>query len=142
MQNTLCLVLTLKSPVDYDALVAILPIVKGQVDNAFAQLKNVHFARVVFLDDNTKVAVITEFDGDFDAYVRDFAQALGTVFDTLFEHTVEAPPLPVEDPQNQQAFIDFSKKYHIAPAYFYSAYPDLTVINIQNLQSQSQGQGS
>lgn len=139
MQNTLCLVLTLKSPADYDALVAILPIVKGQVDNAFAQLKNVHFARVVFLDDNTKVAVITEFDGDFDQYVRDFAQALGTVFDTLFARTVESPPLPVEDPQNQQAFIDFSKKYNITPAYFYSSYPDLTVINIQNLQSQGQG---
>ena len=92
MQNTLCLVTTLKSPADYDALVAILPILKGQVDNAFAQLKTVHFARVVFLDDNTKVAVITEFDGDFDNYVRDFAQALGPVFDTLFAHTVEAPP--------------------------------------------------
>jgi len=139
MQNTLCLVLTLKSPADYDALVAILPIVKGQVDNAFAQLKNVHFARVVFLDENTKVAVITEFDGDFDKYVQDFAQALGPVFDTLFAHSVEAPPLPVEDPQNLQAFIDLSKKYNITPAYFYSAYPDLTVINILNLQSQSQG---
>ena len=139
MQNTLCLVLTLKSPADYDALVAILPIVKGQVDNAFAQLKNVHFARVVFLDDNTKVAVITEVDGDFDKYVQDFAQALGPVFDTLFAHSVEAPPLPVEDPQNLQAFIDLSKKYNITPAYFYSAYPDLTVINILNLQSQSQG---
>ena len=139
MQNTLCLALTLKSPADYDALVAILPIVKGQVDNAFAQLKTVHFARVVFLDDNTKVAVITEFDGDFDNYVRDFAQALGPVFDTLFAHTVEAPPLPVEDPQNLQAFIDLSKKYNITPAYFYSSYPDLTVINILNLQSQGQG---
>jgi hypothetical protein len=139
MQNTLCLVLTLKSPADYDALVAILPIVKGQVDNSFAQVKTVHFARVVFLDDNTKVAVITEFDGDFDKYVQDFAQTVGPVFDTLFQHTVEAPPLPVEDPQNQQAFVDFSKKYNITPAYFYSAYPDLTVINIQNFQSQGQG---
>jgi hypothetical protein len=138
MQNTLCLVLTLKSPADYDALVAILPIVKGQVDNSFAQVKTVHFARVVFLDDNTKVAVITEFDGDFDKYVQDFAQTVGPVFDTLFQHTVEAPPLPVEDPQNQQAFVDFSKKYNITPAYFYSAYPDLTVINIQNFQNQGQ----
>ena len=139
MQHTLCLVLTLKSPADYDALVAILPVVKGQVDNGFAQVKTVHFARVVFLDDNTKVAVITEYDGDFDKYVQDFAQTVGPVFDTLFEHTVEAPPLPVEDPQNQQAFIDFSKKYNITPAYFYSAYPDLTVINIWNLQNHGQG---
>src|SRR5438477_9923440 len=139
MQNTLCLVTTLKSPADYEALVAILPIVKGQVDNAFAQLKTVHFARVVFLDDNTKVAVITEFDGDFDNYVRDFAQALGPVFDTLFAHTVEAPPLPVEDPQNLQAFIDFSQKYNVPVPYFYSAFPDLTVLNIMDLQKGSQG---
>ena len=139
MQKTLTLVLTLKSPADYDALVGILPIVKGQVDNAFAQLKTVHFARFVFLDKNTKVAIITEFDGDFDKYIQDFAQALGPVFDTLFEHTVEAPPLPVEDPQNTPAFIEISKKYNVTPAYFYSAYPDLTVIDILNLQSQSQG---
>ena len=91
------------------------------------------------LDDNTKVAVITEFDGDFEKYVQDFAQALGPVFDTLFAHTVEAPPLPVEDPQNTPAFVEFSKKYNITPAYFYSSYPDLTVINILNLQSQGQG---
>jgi len=133
-QLALTLVLTIKSPADYDALVAILPIVKGEIDNAFAQLKTVHFARVVFLDDNTKVAVITEFDGDFDLYVRDFAQAVGLVFDTLFAHTVEAPPLPVEDPQNQQAFIDFVKKYDLPIAYFYSAYPDLTVLNILDLE--------
>src|SRR5438874_10865991 len=100
MQNTLCLVTTLKSPADYEALVAILPILKGQVDNAFAQLKTVHFARVVFLDDNTKVAVITEFDGDFDNYVRDFAQAVGPVFDTLFANTVQPLPFTVAHPQN------------------------------------------
>ena len=134
MQNTLCLVTTLKSPADYEALVAILPIVKGQVDNAFAQLKTVHFARVVFLDDNTKVAVITEFDGDFDTYVQDFAAALGPVFDAVFQHVEDAPPLPVEDPQNTPAFVEYTKKHHLPPVYFYSAYPDLTVYNILHPQ--------
>src|SRR5438067_6904103 len=103
MQNTLTLVLTIKSPADYEALTALLPLVKGQMDNAFHTINTVHFARVVFLDNNTKVAVITEFDGDFGMYVQDFAEALGPVFDALFEHTVEAPPVPVEDPQNTQA---------------------------------------
>jgi hypothetical protein len=133
MQKTLTLVLTIKSPADYEALAALVPAVQGQMDNAFNTLNIVHFARVVFLDNNTKVAIITEFDGDFDTYVQDFAQALGPVFDALFEHTVEAPPLPVEDPKNLQAFIDLSQKANLPVAYFYSAFPDLTVLNIRDL---------
>ncbi len=139
MQNTLTLVLTIKSPADYDALAALLPLVKGQMDSAFSTINIVHFARVVFLDNNTKVAVITEFDGDFSTYVQDFAEALGPVFDALFEHTVEAPPLPVEDPQNMLAFIAFSQKYNVPVAYFYSAYPDLTVLNILDIEKGKQG---
>ena len=118
MQNTLTLVLTLKSPADYEAATQLVASTKDQLDNAFRTLNIVHFARVVFLDNNTKVAVITEFDGDFPTYVRDFAQALGPVFDALFKHTIEAPPLPVEDPQNTQAFIDFSRKYNVPVPYF------------------------
>lgn len=138
MQKTLTLVLTLKSPDDYEAVTQLLSSVKGQMDNAFRSLNIVHFARVVFLDNNTKVAVITEFDRDFPSYVRAFAQALGPVFDALFKHTVEAPPLPVEDPQNTQAFIDFSQKYNVPVPYFYSAFPDLTVLNIIDLQKAKQ----
>jgi hypothetical protein len=140
MQNTLTLVLTLKSPDDYEAVTQLVSSAKDQMDKAFRTLNIVHFARVVFLDNNTKVAVITEFDRDFPTYVRDFAQALGPVFDALFEHTVEAPPVPVEDPQNTQAFIDFSQKYNVPVPYFYSAFPDLTVVNIINLQKGSHGQ--
>jgi len=140
MQKTLTLVLTLKSPADYEAATQLLSSAKDQLDNAFRTLNIVHFARVVFLDNNTKVAVITEFDGDFPTYVQDFAQALGPVFDALFEHTVEAPPVPVEDPQNTQAFIDVSQKYNVPVAYFYSAYPDLTVLNIIDLLKGSKGQ--
>ncbi len=116
MQNTLTLVLTVKSPDDYQALTQLLGSVKDQMDKAFQTLNIVHFARVVFLDDNTKVAVITEFDGDFPSYVQDFAEALGPVFDALF-----------------------ARKYNVAVPYFYSAFPDLTVVNIMDLQKGSQG---
>ena len=81
-----------------------------------------------------KVAIITEFDGDFDTYVQDFASALGPVFDAVFQHIEDAPPLPVEDPQNTPAFVEYTKKHHLPPIYFYSAYPDLTVYNILHPQ--------
>ena len=136
MQHTLTLVLPIKSPADYEALAALVPAVSGQMDDAFHKINTVHFARVVFLDNHTKVAVITEFDGDFAAYVQDFAEALGPLFDALFEHTVEAPSVPVEDPKNLQSFIDFSQKYNLPLAYFYSSYPDLTVINILEMAKQ------
>ncbi len=80
MQKTLTLVLTLKSPADYEAVTQLLSSVKDQMDNAFRTLNIVHFARVVFLDNNTKVAVITEFDGDFPTYVRDFVPMFRALF--------------------------------------------------------------
>jgi len=109
MQKTLTLVLTLKSPADYEAVTQLLSSVKDQMDNAFRTLNIVHFARVVFLDNNTKVAVITEFDGDFPSYVQDFARTLGPVFDALFEHTVEAPPVPSRIPRIRRHLLTFPR---------------------------------
>lgn len=134
MQNTLAVVMTIKSPEDYRALVALLPQAKDEIDKSFSIVKTVHFARILLLDSN-KVAIITEFDGDFDTYVQDFASALGPVFDAVFQHIEDAPPLPVEDPQNTPAFVEYTRKHHLPPIYFYSAYPDLTVYNILHPQT-------
>jgi len=139
MQNTLTSVVTIKSPEDYDAISQLLSNFASNINNALDTIKTVHFARIVFLDNNTKLALITEFDGDFVTYVQDFANSLGQVFDALFAHIADAPPLPVEDPQNTQAFIEFMQKNNVAPSFFYSAYPDLTVVNILDLQKGEQG---
>jgi hypothetical protein len=44
---------------------------------ALTKLNIVHFARFVFLENNTKLAVITTYDGTFEDYINDFIDEIG-----------------------------------------------------------------
>src|SRR3954466_286049 len=69
VQNPLTLVMTIKSPADYAQLNGLLqqiqsaPPEKNPIRGALDKLKSVHFARFVFLANNTQLAVITTYDG-------------------------------------------------------------------------------
>jgi hypothetical protein len=82
----------------------------------------------VFVDE-TRLAVITTYDGDFDAYINDFVDHIGEVFNTLLQHMDGAPPLPVQ--QHRQELLDYVRRHDLQclPP-FYSAYPQRTVLDI------------
>lgn len=136
VQSPLTLIMAIKSPASYAQLKALLdgiqsaPPDKNPIWIALEKLNNVHFARFVFLENNTKLAVITTYDGTFEDYIGDFTREIGGIFDALLEHMVDAPPLPVE--KNAKAFLDYVRTNDlrgIEP--FYSAYPKSTVSDIQ-----------
>jgi hypothetical protein len=121
--------MTIKSSDDYRALKALLDEVYPRVAQALAQVGTVHFARFVFLENNTKLAIITTFDGSFEGYIKDFIEQAGELFDAMLQHMKDAPPLPVRT--YRQEFIDYVRTVNVTPAVpFYSAYPALTVQNI------------
>ena len=135
VQNPLTLIMSIKSPQDYAQLNGLLqkvqsaPPDKNPIWVALTKLKTVHFARFVFLSNNTQLAVITTYDGSFDKYINDFIDEIGDVFNALLAHMNEAPPLPVQ--KNRDAFLAYVKKNDlrgIEP--FYSAYPEASVITI------------
>jgi hypothetical protein len=135
VQNPLTLIMTIKSEADFKALSALLhqiqsaPPEKNPIWTALNKLKTVHFARFVFLENNTKLAVITTYDGSFEEYINEFIDEIGDVFNALLAHMKDASPLPVQ--QNRQAFLDYVRKNDlrgIEP--FYSAYPKATVLDI------------
>ena len=135
VQSPLTLVMTLKSDQAYQDLSATLrssPPCRDS-ENPIIQAMNavgtVHFARFVFLD-NTRLAVITTFDGDLSTYLEDFAAKIGDVFDLLNAHMVGAPPAPVKD--NPAAFLAYVQANNLTPVGFYSAYPTKTVLDILN----------
>jgi len=143
VQNALTLIMKIKSDADYQQLNTLLqqnwkPYEPGNVVGAaLNDLALVHFARFVFLENNTKLALITSYDGNFSDYVNDFVDKIAFFFNALLQHMEGAPPLPVE--QNRQQFIQYAQDNNapiIEP--FYSAYPKLTVLDIQaNAQSNS-----
>ena len=94
-----------------------------------------HFARFVFLENNTKLAVITTYDGSFEDYINEFIDEIGDVFNALLAHMIGAPALPVQ--RNRAAFLDYVRANDlrgIEP--FYSAYPQATVLDILNVLDQ------
>lgn len=135
VQNPLTLVMTIKSPSDQLALAALLhkiqsaPPEKNPIWIALNKLNSVHFARFVFLEHNTSLAVITTYDGSFEDYINEFVDEIGDVFNALLAHMDGAPPLPVQ--QNRQAFLDYVRVNDLrAIEPFYSAYPRATVLDI------------
>jgi Dyp-type peroxidase family len=113
------------------------------IQDALCRLRYVHFAR--FLPTPgwnanpppvvAALQVITEFDGELDAYVLDFAMVIGDEFDHILEFVKNRPPLPVRD--NPAAFVKFISDHNVGfekggheGVPVYSAYADRTVIDI------------
>ena len=138
LQTPLTLIMTIKSPEDYEHLRGMLqhfhslPDSQNPIRAALNRVATVHFARFVFLENNTKLAIITTYDGDFDTYINDFIEQIADIFNALFTHIADAPPLPVQTYRNE--FAEYIRK-NDAPCMqpFYSAYPTLTVLDIQAL---------
>lgn len=136
VQNPLTLVMTIRSTDDHRILqsklgdLQSLPRARNPVITALDKIATVHFARFVFLDE-TRLAVITTYDGDFAAYINEFVDHIGDVFNDLLQHMADAPPLPVQ--QHRQEFLDYVLRNDLrCLGPFYSAYPERTVLDILN----------
>lgn len=134
-QNPLTLIMQIKSPADAVALKGMLtkflslPRNQNPIDIALDKLAKVHFARFVFLDDDTRLAIITSYDDAFDDYINDFVDVIGDIFNALLAHMSDAPPIPVQ--QNRAAFLAYVRANDLTSfGQFYSAYPTLGVKTI------------
>jgi hypothetical protein len=134
IQSPLNLVMPIGSEEDYQKLhqtllnTQALPPAENPIVQALTKIATVHFARFVFLEDNTRLAVITTYDGDFEKYVMDFINEIGDVFNMLLQFIADAPPLPVQE--HRLEFVEYVRAHDLPGITFYSAYPDLTVLDI------------
>jgi len=136
VQSPLTLVMTAKSPEAFAALrktvedLQALPTDKNPVVAALNRLGTVHFARFAFLG-NDQLAVITTYDGDFDAYINDFINEIGEVFNALLRH-VDESLVPVQS--HRAEFLKFVRANDLrCVGQFYSAYPQRTVLDIVDM---------
>ncbi len=136
VQSPLTLIMAIRSPEDFEALNARIheiqsaPPEKNPIWIALDKLRIVHFARFVFLENNTKLAIITTYDGSFEDYLNEFIDEIGDIFNALLQHMKDAPPLPIQ--RNRDAFRDYVKTNDLGGIEpFYSAYPQATVLDIQ-----------
>ena len=116
---------------------------QAPIDKALADIGTVHFARFLLLDtskpnlqpdlnkindtsDTLIISVVTDYDGDFNAYISDFVAELGDVFNALLAFVVGGSDLiRVQDNLSAfQAFIATNDASQHAPNNtLYAAYP-------------------
>ena len=128
VQNALNLVMPLKSPAQMPALLQLLQSAQPDIQAALRSLRYVHFARFLPSPDGTQLMTITTYDGGLSSYTMDFVAVLGDVFTAVLRFIRDAPPLPVQ--RHPREFLAYVHKHNV-PIGVWSAYPDLTVLEIQ-----------
>lgn len=132
-QQPLHVVLPIKEPVkeNADKLKTLTRLGASIVEDALDGRKHVHFAWFMLVEDETHLAMLTVYDGNFDAYVEHFAVDV-PLFDEQLKYLKDAPPTPTW--KYPKEFVEWIRKYNRAPlgGYFYSAYPTRTVADVNN----------
>ena len=101
----------------------ILEITKGDLAGA-TNVGTLHDLRIVFLDNDTKLLFCTAYDGDWDAYINDFATKIPELMDLLFGN-VEGWP-GIKSATVKQFILD----HQITAAGWYVGVPHFTVRDI------------
>jgi hypothetical protein len=128
VQNALNLYLPLKNPTQMPALLALLQSAADDVHEALSSLHYVHFARFLPSIDGSLLWVITAYDGGLESYIMDFVAVLGDAFTEILQFIAGAPPLPVQ--RYASEFTQFVISHNLAQVGVWSAYPEITVIDI------------
>jgi hypothetical protein len=105
---------------------AFLQLLGGYADAG--KVGTVHNMRFVFLDNDTKMLFATAYDGDWDAYIDDFATKIPDYLD-IIDSAWEGWP-GIRSPHAK----DYLAKHQVTAEGWYVAHPDLTVAETARLK--------
>jgi len=133
-QTPLNLIMPIK-PGSAPALKALLTGVSARqdkpVERALVGLGNVHHAQFVFLENDTRLGVLTWYDGTFDDYIVSFVEHIGGIFNAILQYVDGADALiPVET--HRAAFLAFIAAHDYKCLHAFSAYPGRRLFDIKD----------
>ena len=101
----------------------------GSIGNELVdRVGTVHDMRFVFLDNDSKLLFCTAYDGDWDAYIEDFATKIPDILDLQFGDTEGWPG--VRSPKVKDHIV----AHQITADFWYVANPNLTVVETRRLE--------
>ena len=100
----------------------------GNLSPGASKVGTLHDMRFVFLENDTKMLFATAYDGDWDAYIDDFATKIPDFLD-IIDSAWEGWP-GIRSPHAK----DYLAKYQVAAEGWFVAHPDLTVAETQRLK--------
>jgi hypothetical protein len=107
---------------------AFLQMIGGNLSSGASKVGTLHDMRFVFLDNDTRMLFATAYDGDWDAYIDDFATKIPDFLD-IIDSAWEGWP-GIRSPHAK----DYLAKYQVAAEGWFVAHPDLTVAETQRLK--------
>ena len=99
-----------------------------------AGVKTIHFARWVFIDDRRRVFFASNYDGSLESYMDDFIDKLAWGLNLVFSNGVGYPRtrwLVFGGCRDELAFKDYLRVHQVPTRVWYSAYGELTALNVQ-----------
>ena len=142
MASPMTLVIPMKEGADMQKLAGILVAQQDAIDAARVEIGTLHYARFVIFDHSSpnlqpqagstgpfSLAVITDYDGDFNVYIQDFVNHLGPAFSLLLSYSTSGQDLlPLNE--HVEGFIEWIRANDASQhppndaLRFFSAYPD------------------
>jgi hypothetical protein len=106
---------------------AFLKLLGGNLAPGAKKVGTLHDMRFVFIDNDTRMLFATKYDGDWDAYIDDFATLIPDYLDVI-DSAWEGWP-GIRSPQAK----DYLAKHQVSADGWFVAYPELTVAETQRL---------
>jgi hypothetical protein len=100
-----------------------------------AGVKTIHFARWTMLDDWRRAIFTSNYDGSLESYMDDFIDKVAFGLNAAFSHGVGFPRtrfLFFEGAEREEEFKDYLQIHQLPTQVWYSAYDQLSAINIEN----------
>jgi hypothetical protein len=98
-------------------------------------IPTIHFAKWVMFENNSRVLFFSNFDGSWQQYLGDFIDNSGWGLTGIFSNTKVFPKtnfLITGGAYEEEHFLAWSRNSELVTNVWYSAYPDLSIKNVNN----------
>jgi hypothetical protein len=102
---------------------------------ALGGISTIHFARWAFIDGGRRLLFFSNYDGSWESYLGDFIDKAHVGLTSVWSNTEGFPKtsfLAFRGAEDEDNFKAWTRNHQLPTVCWYSAYPDLTVRNIEN----------
>jgi hypothetical protein len=98
-------------------------------------ISSIHFARWVLIDEGRRLLFFSNYDGSWESYLGDFIDKAATGLTSVWSNSQKFPDtrfLLFKGATDEERFKAWTRAHQVTTQLWYSAYPELTVLNIIN----------
>jgi hypothetical protein len=102
---------------------------------SLTRVRTIHFARWVAIDDRRRLIFASSYDGSLESYMDEFIDKVAWGLNAVFSNGAGYPRtrwLVLDGANDERAFKAFLRNRQLPTQVWYSAYDDLSAVNIEN----------